>query len=237
MSSIKHRSAGLDLVKWLAMVTMVADHSRFVWPSAEWLFVVGRLAFPLFCLAIAANVARSGAGQVFSAANGRYLGWMLVFSVLSQWPYQVLDVGTRTFNIMPTLTLGLLMAWGFHYPARGMRLLALGTLLVSLLASDVLMYGWPGVVLPSAFLLALRGGRGTWLVPGFVAVMANLSNDWLRANLAEPITLMTMAAAGLSAPLGMRMLRGQYSMHVWRVGRWGYWFYPLHLLLIIWVTR
>ncbi len=232
MPPFNQRSAGLDLVKWLAMVTMVADHLRFIWPSAEWLFVVGRLAFPLFCLAIAANVARSAVGQVFTSANGRYLGWMLVFSVLSEWPYHVLDVGTRTFSIMPTLTLGLLLAWGVHHATRPMRLLALGTLLVALLASDVLMYGWPGVVLPSAFLLALRGGRGTWLVPGFVAVMANLSNDWLRANLLEPITLMTVMAALVSAPLGMGILRAQYSLQVWRVGRWGYWFYPLHLSLI-----
>ncbi|MNJ19957.1 TraX protein [compost metagenome] len=232
MPPFNQRSAGLDLVKWLAMVTMVADHLRFIWPSAEWLFVVGRLAFPLFCLAIAANVARSVVGQVFTTANGRYLGWMLVFSVLSEWPYHVLDVGTRTFSIMPTLTLGLLLAWGVHHRTRRMRLLALGTLLVSLLASDVLMYGWPGVALPSAFLLALRGGRGTWLVPGFVAVMANLSNDWLRVNLGEPITLMTMTAALLSAPLGIGILRGQYSLRIWRVGRWGYGFYPLHLMLI-----
>ena len=55
------RSAGLDLVKWTAMLTMVADHLRFIWPEAEGLFVLGRLAFPLFCLAIAVNVGRARA--------------------------------------------------------------------------------------------------------------------------------------------------------------------------------
>ncbi|MFQ6573922.1 TraX family protein [Pseudomonas sp. UM16] len=226
------RSAGLDLLKWLAMATMVADHLRFIWPTAEWLFIIGRLAFPLFCLAIAANVARSAPGQMFTAANGRYLGWMLAFSVLSEWPYHVLDVGTGTLNILPTLTLGLLVAWGVHHHLRAMRWVALGTLLVALLASDVLMYGWPGVLLPSAFLLALHGGRGTWLVPGFVAALANLTNHWLRTNVFEPITLMTAAAAVVAAPLGMGVLRGHYAWRVWRVGRWGYLFYPLHLLLI-----
>ncbi|MND38036.1 TraX protein [compost metagenome] len=226
------RSAGLDLVKWLAMAAMVADHLRFIWPTAEWLFIIGRLAFPLFCLAIAANVARSAPGQLFTAANGRYLGWMLAFSVLSEWPYHVLDVGTGTLNIMPTLTLGLLVAWGVHHHLRVMRWIALGTLLMALLVSDVLMYGWPGVLLPSAFLMALRGGWGTWLVPGFVAALANLTNHWLRANVFEPITLMTLAAALVAAPVGLWMLRGQYGGRVWRVGRWGYWFYPLHLGVI-----
>lgn len=231
------RSAGLDLVKWLAMLTMVADHLRFIWPAADWLFIVGRFAFPLFCLGIAANVARSAVGQVFSAANGRYLGWMLAFSLLSEWPYHVLDVGTRTFSIMPTLTLGLVLAWGVHHRARLMRLVAVAVVLVALLATDVLMYGWPGVLLPSAFLLALRGGWGTWVVPGFVAVMANLTNHWLRANIAQPITLMTVAAAFVSAPLGVWVLRRPYRMPVWRVGRWGYWFYPLHLVAIKLLAR
>lgn len=227
------RSAGLDLIKWLAMASMVIDHLRFFWPTAEWLFVIGRFAFPLFCLGIAANVARSEVGQVFTGANGRYLGWMLVFCVVSEWPYHALDVGTRTFSIMPTLTLGLLLAWGVHHH----RWVALGVLVVALVASDVLMYGWPGVMLPSAFLLALRGGRGTWGVPGFVAVTANLTNLWLQVHAAEPVTLMSLTAAFLSAPLGMAVLRGTYTFHVWRVGRWGYWFYPLHLVLIKLLTR
>ncbi|MNJ54677.1 TraX protein [compost metagenome] len=228
------RSAGLDLVKWLAMASMVIDHLRFLVPTAEWLFVIGRFAFPLFCLAIAANVARSAVGQAFTAANGRYLGWMLAFCVLSEWPYHALDVGTRTFSIMPTLTLGMLLAWGVHHQQRWV---AIGVLLAALLASDVLMYGWPGVMLPAAFLLALRGGRGTWLVPGFVALAANLTNVWLQVNAAEPVTLMALAAALLSAPLGLAVLRGGYRVDVRRVGRWGYWFYPLHLVVIKLLAR
>ena len=31
------RSASLDLLKWLAIVTMVADHLRFLWPEQHWL--------------------------------------------------------------------------------------------------------------------------------------------------------------------------------------------------------
>ncbi|MEG1038489.1 MAG: TraX family protein [Pseudomonas sp.] len=222
------RSAGLDLIKWLAMLSMVIDHLRFIWPTAEWLFVVGRLAFPFFCLGIAANVARTTPGQLYTAANGRYLGWMLAFSVLSEWPYHALDVGTRTFNIMPTLTLGLLLAWGIHHQKRQ----ALAVLLLALLVSDVLMYGWLGVVLPAAFVLALRGGRGTWLLPGFIAVAANLSNQWLREHPAEPITLAALGAAFVSAPLAMCLLLGLHPRQVWPVGRWGYGFYPVHLAVI-----
>ncbi|WP_262405570.1 conjugal transfer protein TraX [Pseudomonas fluorescens] len=44
---IKHRNAGQDLIKWLAMFTMVIDHLRLVWPEMGDLFIVGRLAFLL----------------------------------------------------------------------------------------------------------------------------------------------------------------------------------------------
>jgi len=68
------RSAGLDLVKWTAILTMVADHLRYLWPAADGLFVLGRLAFPLFCLAIAVNVGRGLPGQFATPGNARYLG-------------------------------------------------------------------------------------------------------------------------------------------------------------------
>lgn len=72
------RDTGLDLVKWLAMLSMLLDHLRYLWPDAYGLFVVGRLAFPLFCLGIAANVARTRPGELFSEGNARYLGWLMV---------------------------------------------------------------------------------------------------------------------------------------------------------------
>ena len=55
----RSRDPALDLIKWLALVCMVLDHLHGVLPPtlheySGWLKVSGRLAFPLFCLAIAA---------------------------------------------------------------------------------------------------------------------------------------------------------------------------------------
>ena len=118
------RNAGLDLLKWLAIASMVADHLRYLWPQAEWLFVAGRPAFVWFCLALAANVARTPVGALCTARNGRYLGWLLLFSVLSEGPYRWLDHGSPTLNVMPTLALGLLVAWGLHHRTRAGAALA-----------------------------------------------------------------------------------------------------------------
>lgn len=219
------RSAGLDLVKWVAIVTMVADHVRFIWPAAQGLFIVGRFAFPLFCLAMAVNVARAG------NSNLRYLGWMLAFAILSEAPYRWLDPDSQTFSIIPTLSLGLLVAWGVQYQQAGLRLVGLAAVLLGAGYSERLMYGLPGVLLPAGWLLARRLGGLSWLLPCLLAVAGNLTNSWLREHLGAPMTVLTMAAAALAIPVGCLLLRVAH-WPVPAVRRWGYLFYPVHLLLI-----
>jgi hypothetical protein len=48
------------------MLTMVIDHLRLVWPEMSNLFILGS-PLPLFCVAIAANVARSKPGELLTA--------------------------------------------------------------------------------------------------------------------------------------------------------------------------
>ncbi|MFO3724969.1 TraX family protein [Pseudomonas sp. HLMP] len=225
------RSAGLDLVKWTAILTMVADHLRFLWPAAEGLFVLGRLAFPLFCLAIAVNVGRSRSGALFTRGNARYLGWLLVFAVLCEGPYRWLDNGSQTFSVIPTLALGLLVAWGVHHPQALARLGGIAAALLAALASERLMYGVPGVLLPGACLIARSRGGASWLLPCLLAMAGNLTNSWLRDHLLHPTTLLVLAIAAVALPLGGWLLRRD-DWRIVPVGRWGYAFYPLHLLAI-----
>lgn len=225
------RSASLDLLKWLAIATMVGDHLRYLWPDQHWLFVVGRLAFPFFCLAIAANVARSAPGVLFTPGNVRYLGWCLAFSLASELPYRWLDNGSLTLNVMPTLTLGLVVAWGVHHRGRAAVGLALAALLAAALGSQWLMYGLPGVLLPAAFLLALQRA-GFWWLAGLLAMAGNLTNGWILHNALQPIAVVVLATAFISAALGLALLRARLPWEVRPVGRWGYAFYPLHLAAI-----
>ncbi|HCH0556203.1 TraX family protein [Ectopseudomonas chengduensis] len=204
------RDAGLGLVKWLAMLSMLIDHLRYLWPDAYGLFVIGRLAFPLFCLGIAANVARTRSGELFSEGNARYLGWLLAFSLLSELPYRLLSPESATLNVMPTLSLGLLLAWGIHHADRNSLFLAATALVVALLLHRQLMYGVIGVTLPAACVLGLKGVRW-WLLPAALAMFA---------------------IAGAAVLLGVALLRQPMSCTVWPVGRWGYWFYLGHLAAI-----
>ncbi|MFD2643299.1 TraX family protein [Pseudomonas japonica] len=219
------RSTSLDLLKWLAIVTMVGDHLRYLWPDQDWLFVSGRLAFPFFCLAMAANVARSKTLKV------GYLYGFLGFSLLSELAYRWLDNGSQTLNVMPTLGLGLLVAWGVQLRTRTAAVLALAAAFVATLGHEWLMYGLPGVLLPAALLVALRDGRLFWL-GGVFAVAGNLTNSWLSQHPLQGISLLVMAVAFLSVPLGLELLRREWPARVAPVGRWAWWFYPLHLALI-----
>jgi len=213
------------------MLTMVADHLRFLWPDADGLFVLGRLAFPLFCLAIAVNVARTRCAALYTRGNLRYLGLMLVFAVLSEPAYHWLDSGSPTFSVMPTLVLGLLVAWGVHHPLRSARALGFVGLLAGWLFSEQLMYGLPGVMLPGACLMARRQGGVSGLLPCLLAMGGNLTNSWLREHLLAPFTVLTLIVAALAIPVGLLLLRHD-DWRVPAVGRWGYLFYPVHLLVI-----
>ncbi|ERO63187.1 hypothetical protein P308_30380 [Pseudomonas piscis] len=94
------RDGALDALKWLALLSMVLDHLRYVGLELDWLYVPGRLAFPWFCLAMAANLWRVGAAR--RPGQWSYLGWLLAFSGLSEIPYRLFVPEPDTLNVLPT---------------------------------------------------------------------------------------------------------------------------------------
>lgn len=226
------RDSSLDLIKWLAMLSMVIDHSRYLWPQAEaWLFFVGRLAFPLFCLGIAANVCRSRSGQLFTDANGRYLAWLMAFSVVSELPYRLLSTESSTLNIMPTLLIGLLIAWGVHHQGRHGLLLGLLSLTLAAAMHERLMYGVFGALVPAALVISIQRPGPAWLLPALLCVLANSRNRWAQGWSGEVVGI--SIAAEFAAPLiGLWLLRTTITWRIWPVTRWGYFFYPVHLLVL-----
>ncbi len=135
---LKPRDGALDLLKWLALLSMVLDHLRYVGYSVDLLYVPGRLAFPWFCLAMAANLARAPA--VKSGGQWRYLGWLLLFSAVSEVPYRMYIPDPDTLNVLPTLALGLLVARGWQAQGRQARLLALVALVLAAVFWSRLMF-------------------------------------------------------------------------------------------------
>lgn len=231
------RDSVLDLVKWLALITMVVDHLRYVLPSSDGLYLIGRFAFPFFCLAIAMNVARSRpAGPALVSL--RYVGLLLAFSVLSEWPYRLLVPDTQTLNVMPTLALGALLAGAVHRPGKRNACVGACAIVVAGLGHEWLMYGLSGVLLPSAFLIALRSPLYGWVLPSVCCLAANLGPEITSGAAAGELFFLGVLGACFVAPLaGQTLVILQPRLSVVPVKKWAYIFYPAHFLILAAVSQ
>lgn len=121
--------------------------------------VPGRVAFPLFALALAANVARQRPGALLTGSNGRYLGLLLVFGIVSQPIYHAF-IEPGEGNILFTLAAGLVIALCVrHLTHQRWRIPVITASIVgAIILGGHLSYGASGILLPTAFLLALQRG-------------------------------------------------------------------------------
>ncbi len=228
------RDGALDALKWLALLSMVLDHLRYVGLSLDWLYVPGRLAFPWFCLAMAVNLARVADLSGHQLGQWRYLGRLLLFSGLSEIPYRLFVPDPDTLNVLPTLALGLLVARGWQRP-RGLALaLGLAALLLALGFSRWLMFGAFGVLLPLALLLVQRRHWYFSLLPGALCLAANQWETLFpAARLGNWVATCGIAACLLAPLLGVMLLRGLRGRSVPAMRRWAYLLYPAHFLLLL----
>ena len=225
------RDGALDLLKWLALLCMVLDHLRYVGLSLDGLYVPGRLAFPWFCLGIAANLSRVKNAPV----SRRYLGWLLLFSVISEVPYRMFIEDADTLNVLPTLALGLLVARGWQQKALFDRGLALVAVTIAGVFSTHLMFGFFGVLLPLAMLLVFRRPWYFSVLPGVVCVAAN---QWqVLLNSGSLVALLGLAACLIAPWAGLVLLRHAKNVSPPAMRRWAYGLYPLHFLLLLIVRK
>ncbi|MDD2059198.1 conjugal transfer protein TraX [Pseudomonas putida] len=212
---LRSRSSSLGLIKWVAMLTT--------------LFIPGRLSFPLFCVAIAANLVRSKPGELMTVANGRYLALMLLFAAISEVPYRYIST-SGSFNVLVTLVLGLVIAWGWQHRTLLSGVMALIAAIVAYGLDDPLMYGFYGALVPATVLLAIKRPGILWLLPATLCLLINTRSSILaRAMDFETYSLLALSTAFAAPLIGLWLLRQAFTFKVWPVRQWGYWFYPGHL--------
>ena len=227
------RDGALDLLKWLALLSMVLDHLRYVGLSLDGLYVPGRLAFPWFCLAIAANLHRVRKAPV--KGQWRYLGWLLLFSGISEVPYRMFIDDADTLNVLPTLALGLLVARGWQQKALVDRGLALIGVILAAVFSSHLMFGFFGVLLPLAMLLVVARPLYFTLLPGAVCVAANQWQILLSSG--SLVAMLGLATCLIAPSAGLVLLRNAGSVSPPAMRRWAYSLYPLHFLLLLLIRK
>lgn len=229
---LKQRDRALDLLKWLALLSMVLDHLRYVGYSVDLLYVPGRLAFPWFCLAMAANLDRTPAGA--TDGRWRYLGWLVLFAALSEIPYRMFIDEHETLNVMPTLVLGLLVARGWQDRTLQARLLAVCAVGLAAFFSSRLMFGFFGVMLPLVLLLVFRRPWYFALLAGLVCLASNQWQVLYYAARQGNVAAIPAVVICLIAPwLGLFLLRHAKGVKPPPMRRWAYALYPLHFLILL----
>ncbi len=201
------------MLRWLALGAMVVDHVgyAFVEPgSADTWRAVGRVAWPIFAVLLAYNVA------VRAVEPRRYIPRLALFTVLAQGPHYLV-FGWQGVSIMGTLLLATCL---LQLLSRATTLSPLAWLLVPLILglSTQVEYGPVGVLLVAVVWWAFRTGTlVAWLIAALTVLFVNY-----------PWPLGPWALAAL--PLALLVSRLPLSLP--RTGLLPWVFYPAHLLLI-----
>ncbi|MFM1990373.1 MAG: hypothetical protein RJA99_3330 [Pseudomonadota bacterium] len=214
----------LEALKRIALISMVIDHvGRYALgaPETSWPFVLGRLAFPLFALVLAANLAREGDRPTRAARTAARLGLWAAVSVVPSWLAR--DV-VLPLNVLATLALGALCCWAVSSLSPSPVRLGVGA--AAILVSPLVEFGTAGVALVLLGCLTLSSPIRTVPVAsacaalGALAALNALFGGWMAG-----------AATCIALPLALQMrvlpIRARRT-------KWFYYaFYPLHLLAIV----
>lgn len=197
-------SGGRELLKWLALLAMTGDHVAKV-VYGGYLPVIselGRIAFPLFALVMACNLAQPGADLRKSIS--RLAAW----GVIAQ-PLHALAFGYwLPLNILLTFALA---AVAVHALASNRPLLLL---LAAGMAPMLVDYQCAGVGFVLLGWLAFRHRAWWLLLVGWAAVCWVNHNGW----------------ALLAIPVALAVARVQWRLPRWRWAFYGY--YVGHLALL-----
>jgi hypothetical protein len=221
--------APLDFIKAAAAISMVCDHFNTIILGREqiWLFRLGRIAFPLFCLAVAVHVIRR-------ADSSRALLTLLVFAAFTQ-PVYAWAFSALAGNVLFTLAAGAALAIWLPTRSPSERHFALAISfavcwMIPSVAPTGSDYGLLGMLFPATIVLA---ARDTAYLPWMIAYVLSLNafphgtgaGWWM-----EPAIDAVFAVVGgaLVIALGTRLadiarFLPKYFLHI---------FYPGHLALL-----
>ena len=216
-------------LKLIAACTMLIDHVGYVlFSDALWLRCIGRIAFPLFCFLMAECC-------VYTRDRRKYALRLLVFALLSEIPFNLMNTGTpwdlSHQNVLWTLLAGALLCWLVDWALQ--KRTAPGLVLT-------------GAVMAAAFcLLELAntdyGGWGTLLVVMFYAVRRAPSGTVSKMTAQTfGLAFFSIAIMGgvsvelwsLAALIPIWLYNGQRGFSPKAVQYGFYAFYPAHILVL-----
>ena len=152
-------SSAREILKWLALVLMTGDHAVKVLAGGYVPVVseLGRVAFPLFALVMAYNLAQPEAD--YAKSFRRLSVWGLVAQPIYGWTFDVV----LPVNILLSFALAVACCWAAQNRRWGVLLVLAGPLPL------LVDYQWSGVALVLAGWLYFkrRRNRACWLIGSY----------------------------------------------------------------------
>lgn len=227
-----------NLLKLIAMISMLCDHTGKMLFHSTAMRCVGRLAFPIYAYCIAV-------GCVYSKNHLKYLSRLVLVGLISQ-PFYALAMG-HTYqsmyaipfrenpiravvnfyveswghpSIFLTLTLGLLVVWTIR---QRQLVLTLALALFVWKARGQIDYDWKGIVLIGLFyLFSARWWMSLPVVGAFMLWWAMQGSGYKLFGLSFGIQVFAMLAL---IPIYIRTNSGI------KINKWVFYlFYPAHLI-------
>ena len=216
---LSHPASGaLEVLKLAALVAMVADHANKyaldrAYPMMEH---IGRLAFPLFALVLAANLRWN------TADPQRYFMRLAVWGMASQAIY-TWATGRTDLNTLLTLGIGVQLVLAVEALRQHSSVVGVLWLMVVIVATLACDYGLTGPLLVVLF-------HGWFARPGpYTALLAILGVAALNTSLLfAPAALASLIVAGAVAWWRPRLPR--------LTRYWFYPFFPIHFAVIRWIA-
>jgi hypothetical protein len=216
---LSHPASGaLEVLKLAALVAMVVDHINkyaldHAYPMMEH---IGRLAFPLFALVVAANLRWN------TADPQRYFIRLAVWGIASQAIY-TWATGRTDLNILLTLAIGVQLVLAVEALRQHSSVVGMLWLMIVIVATLSCEYRLTGPLLVLLFhAWFARPGPYTALLAILGVAALNTSLLFAPAALASPIV------AGAVAWWRPRLPR--LTLY------WFYPFYPIHFAVIRWIA-
>lgn len=194
-------SSAREFLKWLAVILMTGDHvAKVIYGGyVSGLSEAGRVAFPLFALVMAYNLAQPGADVVKSVRR------LALWGTIAQ-PVHALTFGYwLPLNIL--LTFALCAAAVYAAGQRKWIVLALATAILPLFVD----YQWAGVGFVLLAWLGFRTGRPLLALAAFAPLSAFNGNLWALAAIPVAVWL---SHATWAVPRGRWAFYGYYVAHL-----------------------
>lgn len=212
-TSIPPKSKPNDLLKVIAIITMVIDHIGYAFfPEQEVFRIIGRIAFPIFTYQIAV-------GYRFTSNPTKYMKRIVWFALLSQIPYTLLFHGALEFNVLFDLLLGLLSIQAIQKHRLWQLLFYFG--FAYFLPID---YGVYGISMTILFYLFYSSNTHTLLVQ----VLLISLQTWVFQHW----NLQIFAIIGVLCCLYLP--KDRYKVYLNKY--FFYWFYPVHLMILFLIS-